>query len=139
MKWGIKYSAHAKNDLQDIYQYIAVTLLAPDTAYELTQAIMDAVSSLNEMRCDTVSMRSNRGNPSASGFCLSKTLWCCICRKHKATPSISSGLCTAAETSAGSTRSVVPTAVDLKSAGSVMKECCVRSLLQLLNIRCIII
>ncbi len=49
MKWGIKYSAHAKNDLQDIYQYIAVTLLAPDTAYELTQAIMDAVSSLNEM------------------------------------------------------------------------------------------
>jgi toxin ParE1/3/4 len=47
--WRIVYSEHAANDLRDIFEYIAFSLLEPGIAKKLTRRIIDAVSKLNQM------------------------------------------------------------------------------------------
>jgi len=49
MKWEIRYSAQAKEDLQGIYEYIAYALSEPDTAADQVRAIMKEISDLDEM------------------------------------------------------------------------------------------
>lgn len=49
MIWDIVYSARAKRDLKDIYEYIAYELLVPETAAGQTQRIMKEIRSLDEM------------------------------------------------------------------------------------------
>ena len=49
MKWTVIYTNTAEQDLRSIYEYIANTLCAPDTAKNLTRQIMDEISSLDEM------------------------------------------------------------------------------------------
>lgn len=49
MSWNIVYTAQARQDLRDIYEYIALGLLAPETATGQTQRIMKAIRSLREM------------------------------------------------------------------------------------------
>ena len=49
MSWDIVYTAQARQDLRDIYEYIALELLAPETATGQTQRIMKAIRSLGEM------------------------------------------------------------------------------------------
>lgn len=49
MKWQILYTEQAKEDLKCIYEYIAYTLLEQGTAAGQTRAIMDEISSLNDM------------------------------------------------------------------------------------------
>lgn len=49
MKWKIYYTADADQDLQDIYDYIADTLLEPVTAVKQTTRIMDATDTLENM------------------------------------------------------------------------------------------
>lgn len=45
----IVYTFKAQQDLQDIYKYIAYTLLVPDTARKMTDSIMERVRSLASM------------------------------------------------------------------------------------------
>lgn len=45
----IVYTLKAKQDLQDIHEYIAYTLLVPETARRMTGRIMKAVRSLESM------------------------------------------------------------------------------------------
>jgi toxin ParE1/3/4 len=52
MSYKIQYSAEARMDLRDIYNYIALELLVPDTAKGQTRRIMDAIKTL-----DTFPMR----------------------------------------------------------------------------------
>lgn len=47
--WSVIYSEQAKQDLHNIYQYIAYTLLMSDTADKQADRIMTAIESLNEM------------------------------------------------------------------------------------------
>lgn len=49
MSYQVQYSAEAKQDLKDIYNYIAQNLMVTDTAKNQTRRIMDAVKSLDEM------------------------------------------------------------------------------------------
>ncbi len=49
MSFKVQYSAEARQDLRDIFNYIALELLVPDTAKNQTRRIMDAVKSLGEM------------------------------------------------------------------------------------------
>ena len=49
MKWKIKYSAQALEDLKTIFEYIAFELLVPDTARNQIKRIMDSVNKLDEM------------------------------------------------------------------------------------------
>ena len=49
MSWNVVYSARARQDLRDIYEYIAYELLLPDTASGQTMRIMKAVRFLEEM------------------------------------------------------------------------------------------
>ncbi len=49
MSWNIVYTAKAKQDLRDIYEYIAYDLLVPDTAAGQIQRIMKKIRTLNEM------------------------------------------------------------------------------------------
>ena len=49
MTYHVNYSAEAKQDLRDIYSYIAFELLEPDTAAGQTQRIIDAILTLNNM------------------------------------------------------------------------------------------
>lgn len=49
MSWDIVYTAVAKRDLRDIYEYIAYELLAPETAAGQTQRIMKGIRALDEM------------------------------------------------------------------------------------------
>lgn len=49
MSMKIVYTLTARQDLRDIYGYIALTLLAPDTARTLIDKIMVEVRSLEEM------------------------------------------------------------------------------------------
>ena len=49
MSYRVVYSAEARKDLRDIYEYIAYELLEPDTAAGQTGRIMKAVRSLEEM------------------------------------------------------------------------------------------
>ena len=43
MNYGVSYSAEARQDLRDIYEYIAYELLAPETAAGQTERIMKPV------------------------------------------------------------------------------------------------
>lgn len=45
----MEYSAEARQDLRDIYQYIAYELLAPEVANLQTKRIMKAIHSLEQM------------------------------------------------------------------------------------------
>lgn len=49
MSWDIVYTAQARQDLRDIYEYIALELLAPEAATGQTQRIMKTIRSLGEM------------------------------------------------------------------------------------------
>lgn len=49
MSWIVTYSAHARQDLRDIYEYIARQLQAPGTASALAGRIMQAIRELDEM------------------------------------------------------------------------------------------
>lgn len=49
MSWDIVYTAQARQDLRDIYEYIALELLTPETATGQTQRIMKMIRSLGEM------------------------------------------------------------------------------------------
>jgi toxin ParE1/3/4 len=49
MSYTIKYSAEARQDLKDIYNYIALELLVPETAKNQSRRIIDAIKSLDEM------------------------------------------------------------------------------------------
>ena len=49
MSWDIVYTAQARQDLRDIYEYIAFELLAPENAAGQTQRIMKTIRSLEEM------------------------------------------------------------------------------------------
>ena len=49
MSWNIVYTARARCDLRNIYEYIAYDLLAPETAIGQTQRIMKEIRALNEM------------------------------------------------------------------------------------------
>ena len=48
MNMKIVYTYSARKDLRDIYEYIAHTLLAPETARSLIEKIMSEVRSLEE-------------------------------------------------------------------------------------------
>lgn len=49
MSWTIIYSDRARQDLRNIYEYIAYNLLAPETASKQTERIMKSIRSLEEM------------------------------------------------------------------------------------------
>ncbi len=49
MSWDIVYTAGARHDLRDIYEYIAYELLVPETAAGQTQRIMKEIRALDEM------------------------------------------------------------------------------------------
>ena len=49
MSWDIVYTEQARQDLRDIYEYIALELLAPENAARQTQRIMKTIRSLEEM------------------------------------------------------------------------------------------
>lgn len=49
MSWDIIYTAGARRDLKNIYEYIAYSLLVPETAAAQTQRIMKGIRSLGEM------------------------------------------------------------------------------------------
>lgn len=49
MIFYVIYSAEARQDLRDIYEYIAYELLAPETAAGQIERIMKAVRSLEQM------------------------------------------------------------------------------------------
>lgn len=48
MSWTVVYSAHAQQDLRNIYEYIAYKLLAPYTASSQVERIMKGIRSLEE-------------------------------------------------------------------------------------------
>ena len=48
MRMKIVYTHKARQDLREIYEYIAFTLLVPETARSLTDKIMSEVRSLEE-------------------------------------------------------------------------------------------
>lgn len=52
-KWVVIYSDLAKQDLRNIYQYIAYSLIAPETARAQADRIMTEIEALDEMpmRC----------------------------------------------------------------------------------------
>lgn len=47
--WKVLYSEQAKENLNQIYSYIAYSLFSPETARKQTERIMDAILSLDEM------------------------------------------------------------------------------------------
>jgi len=47
--WKVLYTDRAEEDLNNVYRYIANSLLVPDTAIKQVERIMDAVDSLCEM------------------------------------------------------------------------------------------
>ena len=49
MIFYVAYSAEARQDLRDIYEYIACELLVPETAAGQTERIMKAIRSLEQM------------------------------------------------------------------------------------------
>ena len=49
MSWNIVYTAGARRDLRDIYEYIAFDLLMPETASRQTWRIMKKIRTLDEM------------------------------------------------------------------------------------------
>ena len=49
MKMKIVYTFQAQQDLKNIYEYIAYSLLVPDTARNMSRQIMQSVRSLETM------------------------------------------------------------------------------------------
>ena len=49
MIFDVSYSAEARQDLRDIYEYIAYELLVPETAARQAERIMKATRSLEQM------------------------------------------------------------------------------------------
>ncbi len=49
MIFNVVYSAEARQDLRDIYEYIAYELLEPETAADQTSRIMEKAHSLEQM------------------------------------------------------------------------------------------
>lgn len=49
MSWDIVYTAQARQDLRDIYEYMSLELLAPENAAGQAQRIMKMIHSLEEM------------------------------------------------------------------------------------------
>ncbi len=49
MRWNVVYSARARSDLRNIYEYIAYGLLAPETAAGQTRRIMKEIRVLDGM------------------------------------------------------------------------------------------
>lgn len=49
MSWTVQYSNRAREDLREIYEYIAYTLLVPETASRQTARVMKEIRSLEEM------------------------------------------------------------------------------------------
>lgn len=47
--WKVSYTAQAETDLRGIFEYIAYSLLEPETAKNQARRIMDAVEKLNQM------------------------------------------------------------------------------------------
>ncbi len=50
-KYDVKLMSRAVRDLDDIYAYIAKTLLVPTTALEMVERIEEEISSLENMPC----------------------------------------------------------------------------------------
>ena len=51
MIYRVKLTEQAKQDLRDIYEYIAITLLEPGIARNLKNRIVDGLMALREMPC----------------------------------------------------------------------------------------
>ena len=49
MIFNVSYSAEARQDLRDIYEYIAYELLVPETAARQAERIMKAARSLEQI------------------------------------------------------------------------------------------
>ena len=49
MSFEVKYTARARQDLRNIYEYIAYDLLVPETTARQTRRIMKEIDALNEM------------------------------------------------------------------------------------------
>lgn len=49
MRYSIIYTKEAEQDLVDIFEYIAINLLVPETAKKQTKRIMHAIEGLSEM------------------------------------------------------------------------------------------
>ena len=49
MIFDVSYSAEARQDLRDIYEYIAYELLVPETAARQAERIMKAARSLEQI------------------------------------------------------------------------------------------
>ena len=49
MSYKVYYTEQAERDLREIYEYIACTLLVPETAKKITAGIMEGISNLYEM------------------------------------------------------------------------------------------
>ena len=49
MNFEVLYTARARQDLRNIYEYIAYDLLVPETAARQAQRIMKEIGALNEM------------------------------------------------------------------------------------------
>lgn len=49
MSFEVQYTARARQDLRNIYEYIAYDLLVPETAVRQAQRIMKEIRALNEM------------------------------------------------------------------------------------------
>ena len=69
MIFNVVYSSEARQDLRDIYEYIAYELLEPDTAAGQTNRIMKAARSLEQMPIGTDFMKKNPGIARDYVFC----------------------------------------------------------------------
>ncbi len=49
MKWSIRYSEEARQDIRSIYEYIAFELLAPDIAAAQYRRIINSIRKLDDM------------------------------------------------------------------------------------------
>ena len=49
MSFQIEFTKSAKEDLNDIYSYIAFTLFSPDVAVNMYHSIIDGIRSLNQL------------------------------------------------------------------------------------------
>ena len=63
MSWDIVYTAGARRDLRDIYEYIVYELLVPETAAGQTQRIMKGIRARDEM---PMRFRPYKGEPGHS-------------------------------------------------------------------------
>ena len=80
MSWNIVYTAGARHDLRDIYEYIAYDLLVPDTAAGQTQRIMKEIRALNEMPMRFRLYGEEPWYSAGLRFFLLIIIWCFICR-----------------------------------------------------------